>query len=83
MSWRDYLVYLLHIGAEIEHALMTQYLYAAYSLGGEQVPVKHRPLVERWRNSLLTIAREEMGHLLSVQNVRPITRFRSAWNRSP
>jgi hypothetical protein len=69
MSWRDYLIYLLHIGAEIEHALMVQYLYAAYSLGGTQVPEKHRPMVERWRKSLLIIAREEMGHLLSVQNV--------------
>jgi len=69
MSWRDYLIYLLHVAAEIEHALMVQYLYAAYSLGGPQVPVKHRPMVERWRSSLLTIAREEMGHLLSVQNL--------------
>ena len=29
---------LLQIGAEIEHALMVEYLYAAYSLGGSQVP---------------------------------------------
>jgi hypothetical protein len=30
---RDRAIYLLHIGAEVEHALMAQYLYAAYSLG--------------------------------------------------
>ena len=35
MTWKDHLVMLLHIGAEIEHSLMVQYLYAAYSLGGE------------------------------------------------
>lgn len=69
MSWRDYLVYLLHIAAEIEHALMVQYLYAAYSLGGPQVPTEARSKVAGWRAGLLTIAREEMGHLLSVQNL--------------
>jgi hypothetical protein len=31
---REQAVYLLHVGAEVEHALMAQYLYAAYSLGG-------------------------------------------------
>jgi hypothetical protein len=29
---RERAVYLLHIGAEVEHALMAQYLYAALSL---------------------------------------------------
>lgn len=31
---REQAVYLLHVGAEEEHALMAQYLYAAYSLDG-------------------------------------------------
>ena len=70
LSWPDYLKCLLQIAAEIEHALMVEYLYAAYSLGGEQVPARHRPTVERWRSSILTIAREEMGHLLTIQNLR-------------
>jgi Ferritin-like len=60
---------LLHIGAEIEHALMVEYLYAAYSLGGDQVPPEHRDEVQRWRASIITVAREEMGHLLTVQNL--------------
>ncbi len=68
-AWRDYAIMLLHIAAAIEHALMVQYLYAAYSLGGEQVPMRHRPMVERWRSSILAAAKEEMGHLLTVQNV--------------
>ena len=37
-TWHDYTVFLLHVAAEIEHALMVQYLYAAWSLGGPQVP---------------------------------------------
>jgi hypothetical protein len=61
---------LLHIGAEIEHGLMVQYLYAAYSLGGEQIPdKKHRDMVQEWQDSILAVAKEEMGHLLTVQNV--------------
>ena len=49
MTWRDHLGMMLHIGAEIEHSLMVQYLYAAYSLGGEQVPPKHRAMVAEWQ----------------------------------
>jgi Ferritin-like len=69
MSWHDYLIAMLHLGSALEHTLMVQYLYAAYSLGGEQVPVKHRPMVQRWQETILAVAREEMGHLLTVQNV--------------
>jgi hypothetical protein len=69
MTWRDHLVMLLHFGAEIEHSLMVQYLYCAYSLGGPQVPDEHRETVQGWRDAILTVAREEMGHLLTVQNL--------------
>ena len=69
LTWRDHAIMLLHIAASIEHALMVQYLFAAYSLGGEQLPEAHRPRVEGWRNSILAVAKEEMGHLLTVQNV--------------
>jgi hypothetical protein len=68
-SWRDHLLMLLHVGAELEHSLMVQYLYGAYSLGGPQVPDKHRHDVNRWRDAILTVAREEMGHLLCIQNL--------------
>ncbi|MEW6736214.1 MAG: ferritin-like domain-containing protein, partial [Acidobacteriota bacterium] len=66
---RDYVSYLLYIDAEIEHALMVQYLYAAYSLGGAQVPENRRQMVQGWQEIILGIAKEEMGHLLSIQNV--------------
>jgi hypothetical protein len=68
-SGHDYAVYLLHIGAEIEHLLMVQYLYAAYSLGGAQVPSAEQAKVRRWQEVILGIAKEEMAHLISVQNV--------------
>src|SRR5882724_13325243 len=69
MTWKDHLVMLLHIGAEIEHSLMVQYLYAAYSLGGTQVPPDRREMVKRWQDDILAVAKEEMGHLLTVQNI--------------
>ena len=65
----DYVAYLLDIDAEIEHSLMVQYLYAAYSLGGPQVPGEYRDRVRGWQEIVLGIAKEEMGHLISVQNV--------------
>jgi hypothetical protein len=66
----DRAVYLLHVGAEVEHALMAQYLYAGYSLGGTQiVDPEHQRLVQQWRTTVLEIAREEMGHLVTVENL--------------
>lgn len=66
---REQTIFLLHIGAEIEHALMVEYLYASFSLGGPQVPEQHRALVLGWRQTITELAREEMGHLATVQNV--------------
>jgi rubrerythrin len=50
--------YLLRAAAEIEHGLLVQYLYTAYSAKDDAVLV---PLVR--------IAKEEMGHLVCVQNL--------------
>jgi hypothetical protein len=68
-SGHDFVIYLLTIAAEIEHALMVQYLYSAYSMGGPQVPPEHRAAVLDWQNTLLGIAKEEMGHFITVQNI--------------
>jgi len=65
----DYVSFLVHIDAEIEHALMVQYLYSAYSLGGAQVPEEHQATVSKWQEIILGIAKEEMAHLISAQNV--------------
>ena len=66
---RELASHLLHIGAEVEHALAVQYLYAAYSLGGRDLRPDHAALVQQWRSTLLEIAREEMGHLVTVLNL--------------
>lgn len=68
-NWRDYAAMLLDVAAEIEHSLMVQYLFAAYSLGGPQVPREVRGEVRAWQETILGVAKEEMGHLLTVQNL--------------
>src|SRR5258708_15153724 len=70
-TWHGYLVQLLHIASSIEHALMVQYLFAAYSLDDEnpKLTPDERKKVAGWRNLVLSVAKEEMGHLLTVQNV--------------
>jgi hypothetical protein len=69
LTAHQYAIFLLHIAAGIEHALMVEYLYAAFSLGGGQVPVTRRTEVSQWREVILGIAKEEMGHLMTVQNL--------------
>jgi rubrerythrin len=65
---RDEVVFLLTAAAEIEHALMVQYLYAAYSV---RVPVggSNENQLRAVQSLLTQIAREEMGHLATVQNL--------------
>ena len=69
LTWRDFAIMLLQIGSAVEHALMVQYLYAAYSLGGPGVEQKDKVAVQHWQDEILAIAKEEMGHLLTAQNV--------------
>jgi hypothetical protein len=66
---RERTIAFLHVGSEIEHALMAQYLYAGYSLNEAQSDEKRRELVKKWKAVVLEIAREEMGHLATVQNM--------------
>jgi len=66
---KDWLTFLIHIDAELEHGLMVQYLYAAYSIGGDQIKDKDKEMVRGWQEVILGIAKEEMGHFVSVQNV--------------
>jgi hypothetical protein len=69
LAGRDKAIFYLHIGAEIEHCLMVQYLYAAYSLDPLNAPSDLREQVLAWQHGILDIAREEMGHLVTVQNL--------------
>ncbi len=61
---------LLHTAAEVEHALLTQYLFAAYSLRpGLAIPGTAGRTTSNWRTTIAGIAQEEMGHLLTIQNL--------------
>jgi hypothetical protein len=64
---RDEAVFLLTAVAEVEHALMVQYLFAAYSV--RVPPGPDAAELQKVQNLLLQIAREEMGHLVTVQNL--------------
>ena len=68
---RKELTYLLSQGAELEHALMCQYLYAAFSLKSAADGLSDAQVeqVERWRKVILKIAGEEMLHWAVVQNL--------------
>ena len=69
---RKELTYLLCQAAELEHGLMCEYLYAAFSLKGMVGPglrADQHPAVERWRGMIFAIAAEEMLHWAMVQNL--------------
>jgi hypothetical protein len=69
---RRRLVALLTEAAELEHALMCQYLYAAFSMKrhvDEGVSWQQLELMRRWEASIMTIARQEMEHLGLVCNL--------------
>lgn len=55
--------HLLRLAAGIEHALMVQYLYSAYSIGASSGNLVNA------RKSIAEIAVEEMAHLMTVENL--------------
>jgi hypothetical protein len=69
---RKELTYLLSQAAELEHGLMCEYLYAAFSLkstAGPGLRAEQLATVERWRGMIFGIAAEEMLHWAMVQNL--------------
>ena len=69
---RKELTYVLCQGAELEHGLMCEYLYAAFSLkrvAGPGLRDDQLEAVERWRQVIFAIAKEEMLHWAVVQNL--------------
>jgi hypothetical protein len=65
---RAFAIFLLCAGAEVEHSLLVQYLYAAYSVN-ERADGKKNNSALKWKTVLRLIAREEMAHLVTVQNL--------------
>ncbi|HYI21864.1 MAG TPA: ferritin-like protein [Candidatus Limnocylindrales bacterium] len=69
---REELIYTLGKAAELEHLIICQYLYAAFSLKrttDEGVPSELEPVLKRWSDQLLEIGVQEMLHLALVQNL--------------
>jgi len=69
---REQLLHLLYEAAELEHNLMCTYLYAAFSLRQDEtegLSPEAAPAVKRWRDAILRVAVEEMGHLAAVWNI--------------
>jgi hypothetical protein len=62
--------------AELEHSLICQYLYCAYSLKTDQerdgISIADALTFGKWREQILTVARQEMGHLGTVWNLNAL-----------
>jgi hypothetical protein len=69
---REALIYILCQAAELEHGIMAQYLFAAFSLkqsAAEGLTDAEVAAVRRWRGQIMHIAAQEMLHLALVQNL--------------
>ena len=69
---REALIYMLYEAAELEHGIMCQYLFAAFSLKqreDEGLSADALEAVLRWRRVVTHVATEEMLHLALVQNL--------------
>ena len=72
LEHRESLIYTLGKAAELEHLVMCQYLYAAFSLkdrDDDGLAPEKLAMVKRWRHEILRIAGQEMLHLAIVQNL--------------
>src|ERR671939_785063 len=66
ISSRAELIDALRLAAELEHGLMAQYLFAAYSLKRydyEGLRPEQLERVRRWASLITLVARQEMEHL--------------------
>src|SRR5207302_6160037 len=69
---REALIYMLCEAAELEHGIMCQYLFAAFSLKqreDERLSAAELDTVTRWRRAIAHVATEEMLHLALVHNL--------------
>jgi CDGSH-type Zn-finger protein/truncated hemoglobin YjbI len=69
---REALIYMLCEAAELEHGIMCQYLFAAFSLKqreDEGLTAGELTAVDRWRKAMSHVATEEMLHLALVHNL--------------
>jgi CDGSH-type Zn-finger protein/truncated hemoglobin YjbI len=69
---REALIYMLCEAAELEHGIMCQYLFAAFTMKqreDEGLTPDELAAVTRWRKQIAHVATQEMLHLSLVQNL--------------
>lgn len=69
---REQLIYLLREAAELEHTILCEYLFAAFTMKqrtDEGLTAAQLEAVDRWRTTILSVAKQEMLHLTLVQNL--------------
>ena len=69
---REALIYMLCQAAELEHGIMCQYLYAAFTLKqteAEGLTKEEAAAARSWRKRISHVAAQEMLHLSLVQNL--------------
>jgi hypothetical protein len=69
---REALIFMICEAAELEHALMCEYLFAAFSLkerADEGLTTEQLEAVGRWREVVLGVAGQEMLHLALTANL--------------
>lgn len=69
---REQLIYLLREASELEHAILCEYLFAAFSMKrrtDEGITVEQKAAIDRWRRVVLDVAKQEMLHFALVQNL--------------
>src|SRR3984893_13050692 len=73
---REALIYMLCEAAELEHGIMCQYLYAAFSLKQSQdegLTAAEAAAVQRWRKQISHVAPQEMLNLSLLQTLLSAT----------
>ncbi len=69
---REELIFLLSEASELEHMVMLEYLFAAFSLksdAGEGLTGEQLEAVRRWERVISEVAAQEMLHLASASNL--------------
>ena len=69
---REALIFMICEAAEMEHTLMCEYLFAAFSLkerAAEGLTPAQMEAVDRWRKTVLGVAAQEMLHLALTANM--------------
>ncbi|PRY11892.1 ferritin-like protein [Pontibacter ummariensis] len=72
INTREELLNALAEAAELEHGLLIQYLFAAFSLKrrpDEGISLTQQLMIEDWEKTILSVAHQEMYHLANVCNL--------------